>query len=146
MKQSVCTGTLFLCASNTVLVPTDWRTSSLICTAYRYPSATLMWSVSVHRLFHLSSSMELMTNSLNSSGMYYQSAVFSRLQRDCPLLKCFKRVHLHYAPKSPKPHSPSTFIPLETFRPDRSFSIQCLKREDGSACTHLEILKKNVLS
>ena len=39
-----------------------------------------------------------------------------------------KTVYLHCAPKSPKPHNQSTFILLETFRPDRTFSIQLLRR------------------
>ena len=40
------------------------------------------------------------------------------------IIKNFKTVHLHYAPKSPKPHIQSTFIlqgVLEAFRPDRPF-------------------------
>ena len=45
------------------------------------------------------------------------------------VLHCsFKTVHLHCAPKSPKPHNQSTFILLETFRPDRPFSIQLFRR------------------
>ena len=38
-----------------------------------------------------------------------------------PIIKISKAVHFHYAPKSPKPHNQSTFILLETVRPDWPF-------------------------